>query len=124
MTAPSTSLSQPPPQRRVPIDVIAEGITQNSTAIVQQGLDLFASSRIGLDAFSLDRALSLAVRLAKLDIVRYIIDKTDVKVEGFLYYKIDMAMNTAGEEPAGKVIEVLDVLVEKGWDINRSGQGG
>ena len=118
MTTPSTSSSEPPPQKPVPIDVIAEGLTQNSTAIVQQGLDLFAHSRRGLNSFALGRALSLAVKRAKPDIVRYLLDTTDVKVESWPSARINSAMDMAGEEGVGRVIEVLEVLVEKGWDIN------
>ena len=102
----------------MPIDVIAEGLTQNSTAIVQQGLDLYANSRGGLDSFALDRVLSFAVKRAKPDIVRYLLDTTDVKVESLPSARIRSAMDMAGEEGVGSIIEVLNVLVEKGWDVN------
>lgn len=106
------------------MDLIAEGLAQNSTAIVQQGLDRFANSRRGLDYSALYRILSFAVQSGKPDIVRYLFDTTDVKVEYVPFAKINMPMGMAGEQPVRKVIEVMEVLVEKGWDINRSGQGG
>ena len=124
MTTPLISSSQPPPQKPVPIDVIADGLTQNSTARVQQGLDLFANSRRGLDPFALDRVLSLAVKRAKPDIVRYLLDTTDVKVESLPAARIRSAMDMAGEEGVGRVMEVLEILVEKGWDVDGRGQGG
>ena len=108
----------------MPIDLIAEGLTQNSSAIVQQGLDLYANSRRGLNSFALDRALSLAVKSAKPDIVRYLLDTTDVKVESLPSARISSAMDVVGEEGVGRIIEVLNVLVEKGWDVNGRGQGG
>ncbi len=107
----------------MPIDVIAEGLTHNSTAIVQQGLDLYANSRRGLNSFTLDRALSLAVKRAKPDIVRYLLDTTDVKVESLPSARIGSAMDMAGEEGVGSIIGVLNVLVERGWDGNGRGQG-
>lgn len=124
MTTPSTSQSQLPPQKAGPMDLIAEGLAQNSTAIVQQGLDIFASCRGGLDYSALYETLTFAVGSGKPDIVRYLLDRTDAKVEYVSFEQINMAMSTSDEEPAGKVIEVMEVLVEKGWDINRSGRGG
>lgn len=108
------------------MDVIAEGLAQDSTAIIQQGLDLFANSSKGLDAFALYRAFSLAVKRAKPDIVRYFLDTTDVKVKSSILPSIDMAVQLADEEGegVGKVIEVLEILVEKGWDVNDGCQDG
>ena len=106
------------------MDIIAEGLTQNSTAIVQQGLDRYASRPRGLGYSALYETLTFAVRSGKPDIVRYLLDTTNAKVEYVSFEQINMAMSTAGEGPAGKVIEVMEVLVDKGWDINRSGQGG
>ena len=108
----------------MPIDLIAEGLAQNSTTIVQQGLDLYANSRRGLNSFALNRALSLAVKRAKPDIVRYLLDTTDVKVENLPTARIGSAIDMVGEEGVGRIIEVLKVLVEKGWDVNGRGQGG
>ena len=66
----------------------------------------------------------MAVKRAKPDIVRYLLDTTDVKVENWPSARINSAMEMAGKEGVGRVIEVLEVLVEKGWDINGREQGG
>ena len=106
----------------MPIAVIAEGLTQNSTAIVQQGLDLYANSHRGLNSFAPNRALFLAVKRAKPDIVRYLLDTTDVKVESLPSARIRSAMDMAGGEGVESITEVLNVLVEKGWDVNGRGR--
>lgn len=126
-TTPSTSSSSGPPSQKpaAPIDAIAEGLTQNSTALVQQGLDLFANnSRGDLSPFALDRVPAWAVKCAKPDVVRYLLDTTDVKVENLPAARIGEAMEMVGGEGVERVIGVLNVLVEQGWDVNGSGEGG
>ena len=118
MTTP-TLQTQPQPPKPSARDIISNGIDNNSISQVRQGLDLFAQSRRGLDSFSLDWALSLAVKRARPDIVRYLLDETDVKVEGLSPLKVGIAARDQNIE-VGKVKEVLEVLVEKGWDVNRS----
>lgn len=129
MTTPSTSSSQPPPQKPVRIDFLYEGVIHNSTAIIQQGLDLFANSSKKINFFSPHRALSLAIKRAKPDIVRYVLDTTDTTVESLSLTSILHALRMVDEEgegstDLGKVVEVLEVLVEKGWDINGGAQSG
>lgn len=115
MTTPS---SQPPsPFPSSPRTTISDGIDQNSIPKVRHGLDLFAHSRRGLDSFGLDWALSLAVKRARPDIVRYLLDETDGKVDGLSPFKVGIAARDPGIE-VGKVEEVLKVLVERGWDVN------
>lgn len=118
MTTP-TPQTQPQPLNPSARDIISNGIDNNSISQVRQGLDLFAQSRRGLDSFSLDWALSLAVKRARPDIVRYLLDETDVKVEGLSPLKVGIAARDHNIE-VGKVREVLEVLVEKGWDVNGS----
>jgi hypothetical protein len=121
----TTPTPQPQSQTATPSarDIISNGIDNNSISQVCQGLDLFAQSRRGLDSFSLDWALSLAVKRVQPDIVRYLPDETDAKVEGLSPLKVGIAPRDQNIE-VGKVQEVLEVLVERGWDVNRSEGSG
>ncbi|KAI9776906.1 MAG: hypothetical protein M1835_005382 [Candelina submexicana] len=98
-----------PKKQKNPMDIIISGLAENSLTKIQQGLDIFSTSpKRGLGSGILDRVLKLAVTQAKPDIVRYLLDETRYKF---------------GEEELGyrlqDVIAVLDILVERGWDINR-----
>lgn len=127
----ATTPPQTPPLA-APMDLIAAGLDQNSTALVQQGLDLFARrGRRGLDAVALDRALALAVRRASPDVVRYLLDAAGARAGGVAAGRIGAAVHGGdegeGEEGVGRVgrvVGVLEVLVERGWDVNGRGVGG
>lgn len=117
--------SQPPSAKPDPMEIIASGLTQNSPILVQQGLDIFANSRRGLDSTTLDRVLNFAVKRAKPDIVRYLLDKTGCTVEKLRPYYVGVAVGFIGKGEdeecrceVGDVIGVLEALVERGWDIN------
>ncbi len=111
-----------------PMETIYSGITQNSFTLVQQGLDIFASSRKGLTSRVLDRTLNLAIKRAKPGIVRYLLDETDCSVAGLSWFHVGFAATTKGngagewgfECEVEDVIAVLEVLVEKGLDVNKA----
>ena len=69
----------------------------------------------------LDRILSLAVKSAKPDIVRFLCDRTDVEVGRLGTGRVGGAVE--GEE-VGRVRGVLEVLVERGWGLEGGGGGG
>ena len=113
---PPQSLPHPPPESQIkPSELLWTGISQNSIPKVRQSLDEYAHSRRGLDVSILKRALGTAVREAKPDIVRYLLDETDVKSEALNFQSVGLASREAAAE---EVEEVLDILIEKGWDIN------
>ena len=51
----------------------------------------------------------MAVKRAKPDIVRYLLDTTDVKVENLPSARISSAMDMVGEEGVESIVEVLNV---------------
>lgn len=141
----------PPPQK--PMDLVASALTHNSPTTLQQALDLFANnSRRGLTPTILDRVLNLAVKRAKPDLVRYLLDHSGggggmgigCSIEKVRPWSVGVAVRGGGEEKGegeegheggkgkergeegkgegkvkeGDVIKVLDVLVERGWDVN------
>lgn len=111
----------PPPQN--PMDLVASALTHNSPKLLQQALDLFSTaSRRGLTPTVRDRILNLAVKRAKPDLVRYLLDgNVGCSVEGVRPGSVGVAARGEGGEEEGKegdVIKVLDVLVERGWDVN------
>ena len=55
--------------------------------------------------------------------MRYLLDTTVVKAENLPTARIGSAMDMVGREGVERIIEVLNVLVEKGWDVNGGGQG-
>lgn len=119
-TSPSTT-PNPPPQN--PMDLVASALTHNSPALIQQALDLVSTtSRRGLTPTVRDRILNLAVKRAKPDLVRYLLDgNAGCSVEGVRPGSVGVAARGEGGEEEGKegdVIKVLDVLVERGWDVN------
>ncbi|KAI9704736.1 MAG: hypothetical protein M1836_006516 [Candelina mexicana] len=117
---------QSSPKKQNPMDIIMSGLAENSVTKIQQGLDLFSTKSRGLDSDTLDRVLNLAVTQAKPNIVRYLLDETKCTVEGLSPWYVGRAAGAIdgyGEEELGyrlrDVIAVLDILVERGWDINR-----
>ena len=85
---------------------------------------------MGLDAVALDRALALAVRRASPDVVRYLLDAAGARAGGVAAGRIGAAVGEGeeGEEGGvgrvGRVVGVLEVLVERGWDVNGRAVGG
>lgn len=118
----STPPSQPQP-KETPRTIISKGIDNNSIPEVRRGLNLFIHSKRGLDSFHLDWTLALAVKRAQPGMVRYLLEESDVTVEGLS----PLAVGVAARDPeteVGKVLEVLEVLVERGWDINAEDRSG
>ena len=83
----------------------------------------------------------MAVKSAKPDIVRFLCDRTDVEVGRLGTGRVGEGLERkggvgeegvgsgkegvgSGKEGVGSVIEVLEVLVERGWDVNGGGEGG
>ena len=61
--------------------------------------------------------------------MRYVLDTTDEKVENMRFTCILQALRMIDEEGVGStklgyVIEVLEVLVENGWDVNEGAENG
>lgn len=119
---PSPFPSTTPPPTQNPMDLVASALTHNSPALLQQALDLFSTtSRRGLTPTVRDRILNLAVKRAKPDLVMYLLDGDGGdgwSVEGVRPGSVDVAARGEGGEEEGDVIKVLDVLVERGWDVN------
>lgn len=122
MAAPTISSLQSRSQLPSPRDIIVSGVRQNSIHPVRHDLDLFAHSSKGLNSFTLDWALSFAIKKAQPDIARYLIDETDIAVERLsplnVGYAVRQLDTPIGEGEVRRLQEVLEVLVEKGWDIN------
>ena len=88
---------------------------------------------MGLDAVALDRALALAVRRASPDVVRYLLDAAGARAGGVAAGRIGAAVGEVDEEgeeedggvgKVGRVVGMLEVLVERGWDVDGRGAGG
>lgn len=79
--------TQQPPQdpqntAESPRETISQGIDTNSTEKINAGLELFRQSRRGLTASTLEWALNFAVKRAKADIVKFLVDDKGARVEG------------------------------------------
>ncbi|KAL8699463.1 MAG: hypothetical protein Q9201_005990 [Fulgogasparrea decipioides] len=112
-----------------PRDILVTAIATNSIPEIQHGLDLFAQSRCGLSDNNLEWALNLAVKSSKPDVVSYLVDVAGARVEMVRAQTVGTA--SGGEEGEReerdgeeggmeKVIQVLEVLVQRGWDVNNA----
>lgn len=111
-----------------PRDILATAIATNSIPGIQHGLDLFAQSRRGLGDNTLEWLLNLAVKSSKRDVVKYLVDVAGARVEMVRAQTVGIASREeegeSGERDGKeggveKVIQVLEVLVQRGWDVNK-----
>ena len=106
------------------MDLILAGLAQqNPIPTVQQGLELIAArSPKGLTPALLQRVLNLAVKKKRADVVKWLIDEGGAEVGMVRGASLGGFVGGGGGEGGGE--GVLEVLVERGWDVNAGGGGG
>ena len=104
------------------MDLILAGLAQqNPIPTVQQGLELIARrSPKGLTPALLQRVLNLAVKKKRADVVKWLIDEGGAEMG--MVRGVSLGGFVGGGEEGGE--GVLEVLVERGWDVNAAGGGG
>lgn len=115
-----------------PRDILIAAVASNSIPQIQRGLDLFAQSRRGLGDNTREWLLNLAVQSRKPDVVRFLVDVAGARVEMVRAQTVGRAGREGegegerggerdGKEEGGveKVIQVMEVLVQRGWDVNK-----
>ncbi|MCJ1374400.1 hypothetical protein MMC20_005632 [Loxospora ochrophaea] len=121
MADPSPSSHDRSQEQPTPLDTIYTGIEQNSISSLRQGFELLTLNPKGLTPFRLDKILAFAIKQARPGMVRYLLDETDATVNGIHLLTVSAAARDwATKQEKGRSVEgVLDVLVERGWDVNK-----
>lgn len=116
------------PTDQSPRDILVTAIANNSIPEIQRGLNLFAQSRHGLGDNTLEWLLNLAVKSSKPDVASFLVDVAGARVETVRAQTVGRASREeeeGGGERDGKkgevekVIQVMEVLVQRGWDVNK-----
>ncbi|KAI4126333.1 MAG: hypothetical protein LQ338_003810 [Usnochroma carphineum] len=104
-----------------PRTLLTTAILQNSLPDLRTALDRFLQTPRGLDKAALEWALNLAVKRARPEVVRWLLEETEAEVGMVGVGSLGVGGREVGEGVEGKeVVGILEILVERGWDVNRA----
>ena len=116
-SSPLTATTAAQVKKTSPFEIIAGGCHSNDTTEVARGLRVAAVAGYRKPQELLTRSLTLAVRLRQPDVVRYLLDHEGAPLDALTPGRAGKSF--ADDVSASQTAEVFQILVDRGWDINR-----